>query len=367
MQASTSTQQPEPTTRSRTLLFLSYRDSSSSRVRRRPRGRAKSPTSYYSDAPNYADTAGGERQGLINGAEDMAGHSGLDDAALPPMWVDISEQVEEILEGTALKVSSLDKLHAKHALPGFTDRSAEEREIEMMTSDITRDFRKCQSLIKRITPDSPAHSFPPSSVGPSSNEIKAANNVQRALAAKVQEMSGTFRKKQRVYMDKLQGHATKNRDLLIASGTIPLTASEQISEVDDDIEASRGHLSAQQMENSSAVNIETRTRELNEIAKSISQLAEVFKDLQAMVIDQGTILDSIEYNIEQTAVHVQEAVKELKVATKYQKNTGRRMLIFLLILVIFGLVLILIFKPRRTHSSPTPPSLPPPQSPEAGS
>lgn len=56
---------------------------------------------------------------------------------------------------------------------------------------------------------------------------------------------------------------------------------------------------------------------MNEIAKSISQLADVFKDLQAMVIDQGTILDSVEYNIEQTAVHVQEAVKELKIATTY--------------------------------------------------
>lgn len=63
--------------------------------------------------------------------------------------------------------------------------------------------------------------------------------------------------------------------------------------------------------------LETRTRELNGIAKSITQLAEVFKDLQAMVIDQGTILDSVEYNIEQTVIHVQEAVKELKIATQY--------------------------------------------------
>jgi len=33
-----------------------------------------------------------------------------------------------------------------------------------------------------------------------------------------------------------------------------------------------------------------------------------------MVIDQGTILDSVEYNVEQTAVEVKEAVKELEVA-----------------------------------------------------
>ena len=35
-----------------------------------------------------------------------------------------------------------------------------------------------------------------------------------------------------------------------------------------------------------------------------------------MVIDQGTLLDSVEYNIEQTAVQVSQAVKELNVATK---------------------------------------------------
>lgn len=86
MQASTSTY-VEPTTRSRTLLFLSYRDSSSSRVRRRPRARARSPVSYYSDAPNYAEASvNGERQGLITGAEDMAGHSGADVDTLPPLW-----------------------------------------------------------------------------------------------------------------------------------------------------------------------------------------------------------------------------------------------------------------------------------------
>lgn len=35
-------------------------------------------------------------------------------------------------------VSALDKVHAKHALPGFTDRTAEERDIERMTTDITK-------------------------------------------------------------------------------------------------------------------------------------------------------------------------------------------------------------------------------------
>ena len=67
--------------------------------------------------------------------------------------VDISDEVEEILGRVSNKskliltkvwsradhvVAALDKLHAKHVLPGFTDRTAEEREIERQTQDITR-------------------------------------------------------------------------------------------------------------------------------------------------------------------------------------------------------------------------------------
>lgn len=35
-------------------------------------------------------------------------------------------------------VLHLDKLHAKHLLPGFKDRTLEEREIEAVATDITR-------------------------------------------------------------------------------------------------------------------------------------------------------------------------------------------------------------------------------------
>jgi len=59
-----------------------------------------------------------------------------------------------------------------------------------------------------------------------------------------------------------------------------------------------------------------RNRELTEIAKSIADLAVLFKDLSSMVIDQGTLLDSVEFNIEQTAVQMSQAVKELNVATE---------------------------------------------------
>lgn len=182
----------------------------------------------------------------------------------------------------------------------------------------------------------------------------AAKNVQRGLAAKVQELSATFRKKQRVYMEKLQGHAIKNQDLLIASGTMSSKGWEGLSAVDEDVEAaaaSRNRAALAQDMMIADVDLRQRNHELTQIAQSIASLAELFKDLSVMVIDQGTLLDSVEYNIEQTAVQMEEAVRELNTATRYQKSTGRRKCIFLLVLIIFGLIITLIFKPRRHASS----------------
>lgn len=160
-----------------------------------------------------------------------------------------------------------------------------------------QDFRTCQSLIQRIS--SQPHAFPPDPQK-SNHETLAGKNVQRGLAAKVQDLSATFRKKQRVYMEsacpddfllliptwlnylrspvpsydylslshsklvydvwryvphpshntispqlrlpkslflELSGHAAKNQDLLVASGAIHLKGSDGLSAVDDDIQA----------------------------------------------------------------------------------------------------------------------------------
>ncbi|EEB98701.1 hypothetical protein MPER_01745, partial [Moniliophthora perniciosa FA553] len=84
--------------------------------------------------------------------------------------------------------AALEKLHTKHVLPGFTDRTREEQEIEAMTTGITKACPLSSNHLSSID-----LSFP--------NRISAAKNVQRGLAAKVQDLSATFRKKQRIYME----------------------------------------------------------------------------------------------------------------------------------------------------------------------
>ncbi|EJD42717.1 t-SNARE [Auricularia subglabra TFB-10046 SS5] len=331
------------TTRSRTLLFLSYRDSKARSHRFR-----RSSTYEPDDADQDSSS---EHARLISApgpaASSSSTHVALDVAQLPPEWVDVSDRVAQLLADAESKIARLEKLHAKHVLPGFADRSQEERDIDALTSAITRDFRHASKLVHQIQTAPSASTYPPHR-----SEDTAAKNVQRALAARVQDASTAFRKKQRVYMDKLAGHATKNQDLLVASGLRGDAAAQSRLSVEEDLHESQ---SLQQLQHDPA--LATRNAEIAHLAQSIAGLAELFKDLSSLVVEQGTILDSVEYNIEQAAVELDHANAELKVAQRYQRNTGRRSCIFLLILLIVGTILVIIFKPRRPHSVP---AVPPP-------
>lgn len=59
--------------------------------------------------------------------------------------------------------------------------------------------------------------------------------------------------------------------------------------------------------------IAQREREINEIARGIIELSDIFRDLQTMIIDQGTMLDRIDFNVERMTTDVKAADKELTV------------------------------------------------------
>ena len=106
-----------------------------------------------------------------------------------------------------------------------------------------------------------------------------------------------------------------------------------------------------------------REREIMEIAQGIIELADIFKELQSLVIDQGTMLDRIDYNVERMAVDVKAADKELKVASGYQRKGTKRRIILLLILLVVGMFILLMVKPKRRSkpvSQPVEENAPPP-------
>ncbi|KAM0746802.1 t-SNARE [Meredithblackwellia eburnea MCA 4105] len=363
---------PGPYTRSRTNLFLSYRDSAV---------RSTSSSFYTSSSKRNSLGLGGkkgayapfeddadESRGLMEEGDlemGMGGSSGSrrGAATLPPKWVDIADRVDEIVDKVKPKIAHLDKLHAKHILPGFKDRSAEEREIENLASEITRDFRSTQKYIRQIAEMSKLLLTSGGASESKRVDLIMAANVQTALATKVQELSGVFRKKQTAYLRQLKGHEKSgdSKDPLVS-----LAADEQYSQSFLQNSQSQSQTQSQTYASQATIDIQQRDQEISKIAQSITDLADMFKDLSSLVIDQGTLLDRVDYNVEQMGVEVKGAVEELKAATRHQKRSGKCQIIFLLVLLIIGAIVVLVYRPRGARPTAliaAPPSSAPPRTP----
>lgn len=270
---------------------------------------------------------------------------------LPPRWVDVQEEVSELLSEIAQNSAQLDKLHQKHLLPGFGDedlRRQDEGVIERLTQDVTRSFHDCQRAIMRIETmvgESKAHG------GVTSGEETMAKNIQISLAARVQEASARFRKKQSTYLRSMgpfflfvffflfssRGGRIgrfKYANVLICFGAelrdlegiatpfdgTPTQAQNpytdpSMMESDADRSFSQTMLqqTSQRQTGQNDAAIAQREREINDIAKGIIELSDIFRELQSMIIDQGTMLDRIDYNVERMGTEVKAADKELKV------------------------------------------------------
>ena len=143
-----------------------------------------------------------ERRGLISaGAYDDDGDAVIEMDLLPPRWIDGQDEVTEMLTSLTLKSANLDRLHQKHVLPGFDDehiKQQEERDIEKLTHEITRGFHECQKAIQRIEKMVKEAQMAGSL---SKGDETMARNIQIALAARVQEVSASFRKRQSNYLN----------------------------------------------------------------------------------------------------------------------------------------------------------------------
>ncbi|KAJ1950900.1 Integral membrane protein SED5 [Linderina macrospora] len=295
--------------RSRTFLFIQYRNSFG-HVQRRKRTQALQQQT--------------EEEGLIERQNDD-GEVVIEMSHLPPRWVDLTEDVTEQLAEIEQKIAHLDELHRKHLLPGFDDRSSEEREINMLTQEITQQFQASGSVVRGI-----------GQVQVHGQEGVVGRNIQSALAARLQAQSDAFRKSQSVYLQKISKRKGASVDVFALDEEHERAVSRKF-----DMNLTDEQLLVMEQNESE---IARREGELAHIHESIVELAGIFGQMQEMIIDQGTMLDRIDYNVENTVVNVAAAADELEKADKHQKNSVANKCIIVMGIVIVILFIILLVK-----------------------
>jgi len=248
--------------------------------------------------------------------------------AMPPIWVDNMDRIEQDIAKIQSKMMDLKGLHTKRLMVNFeSDEKEQERDIDRTTQEITEIFRNAEGLLKKIGDHIP---------GSSDAELVIRKNMQRSMAKKLQGLSMSFRSTQKEYLMRLQAQKS-------GSGAQAFEFLESKSKKVNSVDP--GFSDAQMMIVDDLTSIvDQRDEEITRIAKSIEELAQIFKELAVLVIDQGTILDRIDYNMEHAVENAEEGVKQLVKAEEHQKSALSIRCIILLIVLIAVMLIILILK-----------------------
>lgn len=305
----------------------------------------------------YTEQAVSDRMALVPRSVDV--DIELADSRLPPTWSDGLEEAQYALSRIRGKLKQLSALHSRHLQrPTLDDTRNEEIQIEALSQEIMRMFNSCHKLIQQIRHDG---------LNGSNKERQLAKSVVAALVNSLQELSNNFKTSQGDYLRKLNSREERSRQYFDNPWDVPSSASNQSNaaflgldedrwDVDSSLDnidqqfsnAASGKMTQTQlvlMEEENTKMIAEREREVSHIVQSISELNTIFKDLAHMVADQGTILDRIDYNVEQTQIQVGQGYQQLQKADAYQRKNRKMVCILgLAAAIILMLFLLIIFK-----------------------
>ena len=244
-------------------------------------------------------------------------------------YVESYKQVNNILEDLLTNFASLKSFQQERIKPKFIDEEIEnkrlDREINKLILKMMKKIKFCEALIKMIKNQKNEK-----------NTIleKVKYNIKMFLIEKIQNFSNEFRKNQQQYLKYL-------KDMGISSNTNNDNEKsiDQFNELDDE---KKNFLYTQ--EDDKYQQIKKRDEDISVLAKSIDELSGIFKDLQNIVQEQGTILDRIDYNINISYENSQQGLKYIKKAEEHQNESCFRNVILLLYIIIFIEAILIISK-----------------------
>jgi len=208
-------------------------------------------------------------------------------------------------------------------MPKFDDKENKKLNniIKILVNEMTKDLKNCEIILKEIINDNIDEN--------DINNEQIKKNIKQSILTKLNEFTKKFKMNQEIYSNKFNDFVMDD-DL----------ANISMRNKDSDLKGSSDFLSTQ--ENNEQ--LRRRDNELNNLLESVNELAELFKEMQNLVMQQGTILDRIDYNIDIASININKGKKNIIKADKHMKNNCFRNVIIVLLICIFIEAVLLILK-----------------------
>eukprot|EP01088_Endostelium_zonatum_P011950 TRINITY_DN26108_c0_g1_i1.p1 TRINITY_DN26108_c0_g1~~TRINITY_DN26108_c0_g1_i1.p1 ORF type:complete len:392 (-),score=93.39 TRINITY_DN26108_c0_g1_i1:44-1219(-) len=250
-------------------------------------------------------------------------------------WVRIVKDIRDDFYSVQVLMKELAREYQTvYLMPTYEDKM-EEDNVEKISTSVTGGLLSIRNRINSI------NKYKSKDPQDYTQDDIILSNVQANLNLQLQDITDAFNKIQRSYVNQMERRATQAKDTENSDPIRDLeeSAMQDFTLIDDGFTESQ-KWQADHMEK----DIDIYTKDIKQLHRSITQLVEMFNDLHTQVIEQGTLIDRIDYTIKNVQYTVKEAVVQTKKAEEEQKKTGQKMLLLLLLIAIFGLIIFIMIR-----------------------
>ena len=257
--------------------------------------------------------------------------------SITPIWLQYVELIDDNLHKIELQIGELKEYQSLRQRIIFDDEKANQYDIniQQITHSVTSLLKSSKIKLQQIgmkANESGSHLM---AMG--FEERTARYNAMKSRAMKLQQFTKIFHHLQREFIKNMkikQAKVHKYIDIESVTNALPDLSNvyngytqEQIAVINE-------------MEHES----ENRTKAIAEICRSIHELAQLFQELSVLIVEQGSLLDRIDYNVEQTLETLQATRPIVQDINKHQKRSRSVLCIIVLIMLIILMALLLLLK-----------------------
>ena len=242
-----------------------------------------------------------------------------------PRYMDMYEQCNNLLKDLEIEFNKLKEEQQKRIVPTFDETNTKliNQNIQMISDKMTQKLKKCKYLTKELK----------TLLANSSLDDNIKINMYQNLLNRLAEISREMQINEEKYLQKYQELNGYEESFFTINNSNNL----------DSIETLQSH--AFNSNNKKKIDIsKERNKEIDQMVNTVNELKNIFQDVSNMVIFQGTILDRIDYNTYQNRYNIRRGNRELEESHESLKSGCLRRLNQILIIAIFIMSILIIFK-----------------------
>ncbi|CAF3842158.1 unnamed protein product, partial [Adineta steineri] len=277
----------------------------------------------------------GDRTALLQSEDEDIVHFEKPDL---PLWMELERKIQLQLNEVRSQVKKLQQLQIKYLKqPDFDDNLTNKKQIDTLTNDITTMLQECNASVQRL-------SLEAKKLQKNSYDQRLISNAVQAAVTAFQDITTKFRNYQWGYILQLK-HRNENSRQTMTNFDINMHSNPFTDQNDPDIDFDQLTLTLESQDQVTSLTLKfekEREKEIRETLQSMNDVNNIFNDIATLVSSQGTYIDQIECNIEETVVQLEQGNQHLVKAVEHQNRLLKWKLIFIGIGVAVLLFIILM-------------------------